>query len=477
MSEREDATTFMAGNLYRPIVPTKTYPLVPLDFLQRARVSLDLLDRRIREWLLLDSKGVRFIVAWALWLAGMSSYRFGNKGRGFSLLCRLHRAALNDTASRSVEQFIRSNTRSGGPLLQVIAEQVRSVGPTDTTAKYFDNPERMLKSGAIVLKSPGVNERGVLMLYYLYIYPIFTRFFDLESIAQRYHIVLEPSWSGFCDPSILNFLTLHRPVFVGSVEPRDTAFLNRVSTALVPVSVSSNTWVDSRVFRPLFDVGNKDIDVVMVAGWGKYKRHWAFFRALRTLRRSGRSLRVALVGYHLGEQWESIYDQAKYFGVQDLLEIYNDLTQSEVNQILNRTKVHILWARREGVNRAIIEAMFANVPSIVRRGFNYGHEYNYINPNTGRFASESELPETLWEMTQTYSDFSPLRWVQDNMTCQHSTRIVTDAVGARARSGDESWTGDLAVKVNGRDGMTYWDPADEERFAADYQFLKASRRT
>ena len=52
---------------------------------------------------------------------------------------------------------------------------------------------------------------------------------------------------------------------------------------LVAVPIAVNGWVDHRLFRPLPGI-RKDVDVVMVACWGRYKRHHRFFAALRRLR-------------------------------------------------------------------------------------------------------------------------------------------------------------------------------------------------
>ena len=101
---------------------------------------------------------------------------------------------------------------------------------------------------------------------------------------------------------------------------------------------------------------------------------------------------MLLIGYPLEFSKDRIYREAQLQGVADQLELHENLSPEDVNRHLNRARVHLLWSRREGVNRAIVEAMFAGVPSIVRDGMNYGHRYPHINPSTGRFSSEEDLP-------------------------------------------------------------------------------------
>src|SRR5437879_9782962 len=110
------------------------------------------------------------------------------------------------------------------------------------------------------------------------------------------------------------------------------------------------------------------------------------------------------------------------------VEIYEWISPEEVNQQLNRAKVNLVWSRKEGVNRAIIEGMFAGVPCILREGFNYGYHYPYINSQTGCFSSERHLPEQLLWMIRNYHQFSPRQWVMANMTCQHATKIISEAI-------------------------------------------------
>ena len=92
--------------------------------------------------------------------------------------------------------------------------------------------------------------------------------------------------------------------------------------------------------------------------------------------------------------------------------------------LLARSKVHCYWSRRECANRAIIEAMMADVPVLVREGLTFGHQYPYINNLTGRFVPENELGGAILETIETRSRFAPRRWVLEHMTCVHGTRLL-----------------------------------------------------
>jgi glycosyltransferase involved in cell wall biosynthesis len=210
----------------------------------------------------------------------------------------------------------------------------------------------------------------------------------------------------------------------------------------------------------------------MIAGWASYKRHWAFFRALKTLRRVLEP-RVALVGYPLDTDVDAIMRDAKTAGVDDLIEVHERLSPAEVNAVLNRSKVNVLWSRREGVNRAIIEGMAAGVPCVLRSGFNYGYRYPYINVATGCYASDHELPDVLERMIRDHASYSPRRYFLEHLTPHISTATLNAAIRTVATERGERWTEDLAVRVSALDGLAYWDPADRQRFEDDYRFLEA----
>jgi glycosyltransferase involved in cell wall biosynthesis len=436
-----------------------------------------MMRRRFAEWLIYDSRVARSLLGAVLWAGGFLLLYTRRHRLGADLLARCHRAALLPAADRATEAVFRSALlgEGGKPaarVRQAIDDHPAQVPIAANIARFFEVPEKLLRGAMIVLKSPRANERGVLYLYYSYIYPLLPRLFDVTEIGRRYRLVLEPSWSGYCDLNILCLLNVQRPIVVGSIEPRDTQTLRAISSDLVPVDIAGNTWVNPDVFKPLPGV-EKDFDLVMIAGWTTYKRHWAFFRALSSMMRAGLRPRVALVGYPLEFSTVELRRQAEAYGVWDCLELFEGLQPDQVNVVLNRSKVNVLWSRREGVNRAIIEGMLANVPCVVRRGFNYGHHYHYINDATGSFADEDTLPSVLEHMIRTYDSFSPRERVVGYMTPLASTARLNDTLRSVALAAGETWTTDIAVKVGNLDGLHYLDPNERSCYAADYTFLES----
>jgi glycosyltransferase involved in cell wall biosynthesis len=436
-----------------------------------------LLKARVSEYLFFDSLLFRMALAVGGTVAGLLLYLYGQTRRGFELLARLHRANYFRWAGRPAQRLTRSaaHHKAGHPLLKVYEEYVERLAPTVATEKYFEVPDRIFMYFALVLKSARPGEKGVIVLEYNYILPTFARLFDVPRIAERYHLVLEPTWSGYCTLDVLTYSQYDFPVFVQAHEPRDAAFVDGLDANLVSVPTSTNWWVDHRLFRPLPGV-KKDIDILMIAAWGRYKRHHRFFAGLRSLRRAGHRPHVVLLGYPINLSKDDILQEAQYYGVADQVEIQEYAPYARINEYLNRSKVNVVWSRREGVNRAIVEGMFAGVPCLVREGFNYGHKYSYINEHTGRYSTEHGLPEALLWMIENHQRFSPRDWVMANMSCQKATEILAERIRARALNDGEPWTEGLAVKTNELNGMLYWDPAERQRFEADYAYLATAVR-
>lgn len=422
------------------------------------------------------------LVAWTGAAAALCLYLLRRDRAAVDLLTALHRTGYSPALNRLVERFLRgpepARDRPAGRaarLRLVYASYAADLQSTPAIEPFYQEPARLLGSHVVVLKSPGDNERGVLVVDYTFSFRLFARFFDIEAIARRYHIVLEPSWTAYCSADLLCYAGLPCPVFVQSTEPRDTEFLRAIHANLVPVPVSGNWWVDHRMLQPL-PGAKKDIDVIMVAGWAGYKRHGHFFDALRRLKTQGRTPKVLLIGYPAGKSRDDIWTQAHYCGVARQLELHEWLPPDKVNEQLNRARVQVLWSRKEGFNRALIEGFFAGVPCILRQGHNYGHLYPYINRQTGCFAGERDLPEKLAFMIDHADSFSPREWALSHMSCHQATQVLNDAVKQSAVSRGERWTRDIVTKTVTLHGMKYWDDDAAVAFEPDYRFIAAARR-
>ena len=74
--------------------------------------------------------------------------------------------------------------------------------------------------------------------------------------------------------------------------------------------------------------------------------------------------------------------EIRSYGVEDDCTIFQGIPPAQVNEVLNRSKVKVLLTKIEGANRALSEAMSANVPVLVYKHI-MGPRRTDINPMTG----------------------------------------------------------------------------------------------
>lgn len=429
----------------------------------------------------LASRTGRVILAWAALGAAFGAYLLGARLRALKLACKIHSSGFSDSAAHAIEAALRRvyaldrTHPSWRRFSEVCDQSLQFVGVDSRIDAFRKDPTRLFKARAIVLKRGTGGEKGVLLLDYSFTFPLFASLFDVEAIAQRYYFVLEPSWCGFCSLDILYYSLFAFPVYVLSGEPRDTAFLQGIRSNLVPIPAGGNWWVDHRVFRPLPDV-KKDVDVVIVAAWARYKEHGEVFKALSRIVQQGHHPKTLLIGYDGDLDRVEILRRAREAGIEQLLEVHESLSPEQVNYHLNRARVNILWSRKEGFNRAIIEGMFAGVPCIVRTGHNFGYQYPYVNPLTGIYATNENLPDRILQMIRDSHLFAPREWVERMMSCEAGAGLMNAEIRQRAHARGEPWTSDLVVKTVSLHGMSYWKNEDESAFQADYEFIEKQLR-
>ena len=261
----------------------------------------------------------------------------GRRRLGFDLLLKSHNRALSPVIDRQVDSNPCGVHRSGAG-----RSGNRTLGGTSTPLSQRRYPPitrirtrtrtGYLGSTILVVKTATPRERGVIVADYQYVFPLLAGLFDLGAICDRYDVVLEPSWADVCAPEVLLFTRQDRPIYVQTIEPRDREVLSALDTNLRVVPLAANWWVDPR--RAPASCGVRDIDVIMVAAWADIKRHWRVFRALSELRRRGRKLRTALVGYRYDRTREEIEGLAAHFGIRDQVETYERISQDEVSALL-----------------------------------------------------------------------------------------------------------------------------------------------
>lgn len=408
--------------------------------------ALSLGYQRIRENIWVMNSGLLFLMA-----LGFLRKLTGQRGRAVIALSQVHRTTRSQWMKAFVAPYIIANRDA------VYMDHGNSADSDITT--FFGN--RFL-----VLKAPGPNdEKGVLLVMFTEMIRLLRSRMNLPKLLQNYTLVFEPSWSGYCDPGLLQYTQFPEEIFVLSAEANDFAFLQKLGSNLIPVALGPCDWVDPRVAIP--HLGKpKEFDIVMNSNWAPWKRHYVLFRMLK---RATRRYRVALIGGKWGgKTGEDIEHLADFYGVRAQLKIMERLSYDEVMDITCRSRVSILLSLKEGSNRAIAESIFCNVPVVVLANHVGGIKKNVV-PQTGILAQENQLAPAVDTLLS--GSFCPRDWALDNISCFASSSKLNSLLRDHALASGRAWTQDIAGRSNSPESTYIYD-ADSERLRSWNQDLK-----
>ena len=262
-------------------------------------------------------------------------------------------------------------------------------------------------------------------------------------------------------------------VVVQCFTAEDLAFVESVGPPFVPVALGPADWVSADIFKETAPQA-KVYDLVMVANWGAHKRHAELFRTLSRI--GDRKVRVLLVGFPwAGRTALDIRRQARVVaGRQIEIEIVEQISQVELARYLSQCKAFVFLSRKEGDNKALVEAMFADVPAIVYDR-SIGGAVSRVNPATGILSSDEDLAENICFMLDHYRDFSPRAWALEHTGSPIATRIVDDALRRAATECGGRYTRGIVEKVNSPN-LAYREPGLRAAFQADYEFITSCVR-
>lgn len=406
-------------------------------------IVADLQKALIRLWL------VRAVAGSVFFVRGMVAMLF-NRYKGISDLCWVYRVSgvgvLRALAYRVVVGFVSQRRPGENRLLQAF---LASDAPALCKKRFLGeayNLESMFRD-FIVLKAPTKSEKGVLVLEYSQKFDLFNALFDLDRIMKDYYVVLEPCWAGYCDPSILMFISAINEVIVQCPEKSDLDFISGLKSNLIPIGLGSSDWIDSELFAPKQARAAKEYDLVMVANWAKHKNHRKLFQALQTV--THRPISLLLIGVDWGGRTDKdiVSEMNEYALSHVKLEIKKNIPAREVADCLEKSKAFLLLSEKEGSNRAIVEALFSDVPAILYENF-IGGARGKINEQTGVLSSFEALHEKIDYMLDNYQKFTPRAWALAQTGSKNATRKLNSLLKSIAESKGEPWTVDIVEKVN-----------------------------
>lgn len=328
--------------------------------------------------------------------------------------------------------------------------------------KLLHNDPQLTRT--IILKAPGRSgEKGVMLMYFEYNWARLALGLskqDFDWIDTHYDLVLSTSWSP-TDYALLAALVAKcsGPLFIQPCNRSEAAKLTTFHPRLHVLDSLPCDWIDPS-FYPANSKTTRDIDFLMVANWGDFKRHWDFFLALKEL---PPELKIVLVGQaEAGRDANYIRELARKIGVPQDLEIYQSLPIDLVTSLQMRSKVSLIFTRREGCCVAAVESLFAGCALGMRTDAHIG-PLNYINEQTGLQLRPGHLPQDLLRLLELSVSLTPARWARSHVSCHQTHAALNTALRESSLRRGLPWTKDIA--------LPHWRPYPKHARKADAQEL------
>ncbi len=346
--------------------------------------------------------------------------------RSIDRLCAAARLASSQRAQLKIENKIHRRLELLHP------------DKVDWSEFVADIANAHISRGVVLKPYLGQREKGVVFISFEKEWFKLLPNCDLKEFAGRYTLVVSPSW----DPhSVLNYVFPTRwpdKIFTLISNEADRTVLPRIAPNYVVVPLYASSWVNPEAFAPP-PIHEREFDLIMVAAFVKFKRHFALFRALRSM---PPQLRVLLVGQEDGWTADDIRAQARWYGVEDRITIRRNQSHAEVARAFRQAKASVILSRREGSCVVVAESMFADTPVAVLENAELGSRA-FINPMTGRFVRDRYLAADLTDFISHAADYRPRPWAVENISCFKSTQTLNALLREHARADGQEWTRDI----------------------------------
>ncbi|SKA99208.1 Glycosyltransferase involved in cell wall bisynthesis [Prosthecobacter debontii] len=330
-------------------------------------------------------------------------------------------------------------------------------------------------SRSILLKTPSEGgEKGILLMTFEYNWArLLTALSETEFrwLNDRYHLVLSTSWSP-TDYAALACAVSRVPgtVYVQSCNYQEIPIIESFHPRLKCLPTLPCDWINPTLYQPL-PYEQRSTDIVMVANWGEFKRHWELFQILAQI---PGELKVVLIGQkEPGRTQDTIRQLARSFGVNHHIEIHESIPIHEVAAHQCRAKVSVIMSRREGCCVAAVESLFAGCALAMREDAHVG-PLAYINDQTGSRLRHGHAAADLQALLQKTPKLRPHVWAQENLACQVSHAKVNALFKSQSELENRPWTRDI-IQPQWRPHPTYASPEAKDAVRPAYEELHQFR--
>ncbi len=299
--------------------------------------------------------------------------------------------------------------------------------------------EVTLSKSAIIKANYG-DERGIILVGFEHELDNLLSCRCSDDVLSKYDILFMPTWQPFYSDSLLRALKKASDnlyILPSSENCYYKAFALPNTFKALPFHASS--WVNPNLY---YVAPVKDIDILMVANFSTYKRHYLLFEALRDL---PSSLKVVLVGRPLaGRTAKDLIEEARAYGVDGRFELIESATNQEIVDFLARAKLVLGLSGREGSYVSLAEALFAGAAVGVYANAHIGTK-SYINPRTG-FLYQNDVPlyKQIQQSLDVIETLNPRGWAVENISAHINLQRLNDLMRFKKHKASIPWTVDCS---------------------------------
>lgn len=299
-------------------------------------------------------------------------------------------------------------------------------------------------SRTLILKAPSENgEKGVMITYFEYNFQrLLDGIEDYRRFTEQYTMVYCASWSPTNYQLFANLLAeTSGPVFVQAATHAEIPSLKAFHPRMRCLDTLPCDWLHPSHFDPK-PYQERDIDILMVANWAPFKRHWALFNALREL---PESLKIVCVGQpETGHGLTQMRELQRFLGARQNIEFLQSIPVEEVSRLQCRAKISAIFSKREGGCVAATESLMAGAALAMVKGASIG-SLAHVNERTGFALDDHRLGEGLRFALAHAQECNPRAYALEHLSCEVTARKLNAQLKAEALADGRPWTRDIVT--------------------------------
>jgi len=326
-------------------------------------------------------------------------------------------------------------------------------------------------SRTLLLKAPGPDgEKGVIFCYFEYNWlRLLTGIEDFQSFTEKYTVIYAASWSP-TSYGVLGFAasSTDQPIYVQPANIADVEKLSSFHPNVRPLDTLACDWINPDFYQPR-PWDERDIDILVVANWAPFKRHWELFETLCQL---PDDLKIVCVGQRQsGVTLDDIRSLQKSYGVRQKIDYLESIPIEEVTQLQCRAKVSALFSRWEGGCVAVTESFAAGAVVAMREDAHIGSRA-HINEANGVLFNRSNAAQRISDALRNGAALTPRKWSSETISCSQTAAKLNQSLKRDSLDAGRPWTRDIAPFCY-RPYPVFVDETDQRRLAPDFAELSS----